>query len=356
MPTPYRYTLQPYAGPASRYTCPSCERRRELARYLDTQTGELLAPEFGKCNRADSCGYHLSPYHPGPGGTTYAEQWYLDTRAQLSPGPLALARHRPANGHHVPTPAPAPRPVAVIPPDVLAATLGSYDRNNLARLLRLHFGRGVADELLSRFRLGTSEHWPGACVFWLIDERGRARGGQVVLYDETGHTVKTPRRCTTWAHTALAARCHQRGQPAPAWLADYAAPNTPKSPCLFGLPQLSTAPAGGPVAVVESAKTAVFCTPYLPTYTWLATMGKSYLTPDRLTPLRGRRICLFPDAAALTDWQRRAAELRGLGFDVTVSAWLETTATPAQLAAGYDLADLLLSQWPGYPPSWDEHG
>lgn len=31
-------------------------------------------------------------------------------------------------------------------------------------------------------------------------------------------------------------------------------------------------------------------------------------------------------------------------------------ATPAQLAAGLDLADVLLREWPGYPPGWEEHG
>ena len=121
MPTPYRYILQPYAGPASRYPCPACERRRELVRYLDTETGELVPEAFGKCNRADNCGYHLSPYHVGASGVSWAEQQYLDRRALAGPTPWAaprpVARPQPA--------APAPRPVVSIPPDVVAATLGS---------------------------------------------------------------------------------------------------------------------------------------------------------------------------------------------------------------------------------------
>jgi len=349
MPTTFRYILQPYTGPASRYTCPACEHRRELARYVDTETGELLPEEFGKCNRADNCGYHLSPYHAAPGGQSYAEQ------VREAEQPTGWQRPAPAPRPRLaPTlKATAPAPVVSIPADVLRATLGHYQHNALARLLHQHFGAGVASALLLRFQLGTSAHWPGACVFWLVDEQARVRGGQVVLYDETGHTVKHPSRCTTWAHTALGARARRLGQPAPDWLTSYSANEVPKCPCLFGLPQLASAAPSQPVALVESAKTAMLCTPYLPAYVWLATMGKSYLTAERLAPVRGRRLVLFPDAGALADWQRRAEELRAQGFTVTVSTWLESTVTPEQHAAGYDLADVVLTEWPGYPPSWD---
>lgn len=353
MPTAYRYILQPYTGPASRYTCPACERRRELARYVDTDTGELLPDEYGKCNRSDNCGYHFSPYHAGPGGQTYAEQVREAERPAWEPAARPWAS-RPAPVL-APRPA-APAPVVSIPAEVMVATLGHYGHNTLARLLQGHFGAGVAAELLARFAVGTSAHWPGACVFWLIDEQGRVRGGQVVLYDETGHTVKQPSRCTTWAHTALSARARRLAQPAPAWLTAYSAAEVPKCPCLFGLPQLLSAPAAAPVALVESAKTAVLCTPYLPGYVWLATMGKSYLTAERLAPVKHRHLVLFPDAGATADWQRRADELSAQGFTVHVSDWLETQATAEQQAAGIDLADLLLSEWKGYPPSWDEHG
>ena len=355
MPTTYRYELQPYTGPASRYTCPLCEHRRELARYVDTETGELLPDEYGKCNRADNCGYHLSPYHAAPGGQSYAEQvrhseqgteWQLSARPWAQRSTLTAPRAQVAKRE-------IPALVVSIPIETMRATLGHYRRNALAELLTTHFGVGVASELLTRFALGTSAHWPGACVFWLVDEQGRVRGGQVVRYDETGHTVKQPTRCTTWAHTALAARCRQLGQPLPEWLTAYSATEVPKCPCLFGLPQLATAPRGQPVALVESAKTAMLCTPYLPAYTWLATMGKSYLTAERLAPVKGRPLVLFPDAGATADWQRRAEQLRAQGFTVRVSDWLESQATPEQRAAGIDLADLLLSQWPGYPPSWD---
>ena len=340
--TAHRYTLQPYAGPRSRTTCPACGKPRCFTRYLDTDTGELLPDEYGRCDREANCGYHLNPYHAGPGAASYAQQVRLDTKRN-HPAPAAVKR----------TPRPLAVPVVSIPPEVFTATLGHYERNALAQLLRGHFGLGVADELLRRFHIGTSAHWPGACVFWLLDTHGRVRGGQVVLYDATGHTVKEPRRCTTWAHTALAQHCQRRGRPAPPWLADYAK-HSQKSPCLFGLPQLATAPAGQPVALVESAKTAMMATPYSPRYVWLATMGLSYLTPARMEPLRGRRIVLYPDAGGLDNWRTKADELRDLGYDVKVSDALEKLATDEERRAGLDPADVLLREWPGYPPNWDE--
>ena len=339
----YRYQLQRYAGPKSRTTCPDCNRPRCFTCYIDTDTGELLPDEYGRCNRETNCGYQLNPYtRPANGGLSYA---------------MAVERNDP-----LPTTPTAPRPARVapivpavrsIPPAVYHATIGSYERNALAQLLRGHFGRGVADELLSRFHLGTSAYWPGACVFWLIDEQDRIRGGQVVLFDETGHTVKTPMRHTRWVHTALAAACEQRNKTPPDWLADYTT-NGQKSPCLFGLPQLATAPTGQPIALVESAKTVMFATIYYPQFIWMATMGLALLTAERLEPLRGRRIVLFPDAGALDKWEQKATVLRGLGFDVHVSTKLEQLATDGERKAGLDLADVLLREWPGYPPSWDD--
>ena len=341
----HRYTLQRYDGLKSRTTCPSCGKPRCFTRYLDTDTRELLPDKYGRCDHEANCSYARNPYtRPAGGGLSYATAAERGDKRPLSPT--------------APAPRPARSPVAPpavvsIPPDVYCASLGHYERNTVAGLLRQHFGLGVADELLRRFHIGTSAHWPGACVFWLIDEHGRVRGGQVVLYDATGHTVKEPRRCTTWAHTALAQHYQRLNHPAPPWLADYSQ-HGQKSPCLFGLPQLATAPAGHPVALVESAKKAMLATPYIPSFIWLATMGLSYLTPDRMEPLRGRRIVLWPDAGCLDKWQTKANELCRLGYDVRVSDALEKRATDDERRAGLDLADVLLREWPGYPPNWGE--
>jgi hypothetical protein len=328
---PLPYILEPYVSRKSRITCPACGTPQEFKRYVNATTGELLPEAYGRCNREVKCGYHLSPYaRPAGGGPSYA---YVMEHGN------GIIASKPTVLH----PAIPPAPILTIPDEVYRASLGHYNHNALAHLLRKQFGWTVAEDLMSRFCLGTSTYWPGACVFWLIDEMNRVRGGQVVLYDGTGHTVKHPRRHTTWAHTALEQACQKRGAPLPAWLCEYGK-NGAKSPCLYGLSQLKAEPTQKPIALVESAKTAILATPYLPMYVWLATMGLSYLTAERLEPLRGRRIILFPDAGAFDQWNRKANALRDKGFDVSVSDGLEKLATPAERQAGLDLADVILRE------------
>jgi hypothetical protein len=238
-----------------------------------------------------------------------------------------------------------------IPDEVFRQSLGHYERNQFARLLDQQFGPSVATDLLQRFHIGTSAHWPGACVFWYIDERNRKRGGQIKLFAPDWHTEKytdhegNKRSKTSWVHSALKRRLEKAGTPIPDWLVDYNE-NAERSPCLFGLPQLQTAQTDTPVAIVEAPKTAVVCTQYLPGFIWLAIGAKSYLNAERLAPVRGRKLTLYPDLNAFTDWSRRAEQLRTKGFQVAVSDYLETHANEEQKQAGLDLADYLLQQPP----------
>jgi len=350
-----RFRLQPYSGPKSRYTCPGCEKLRVFTRWMDTSTGELLPEHFGICNRADKCGYTESPYDEGPDGRTYAQL--------VRQGEKQAAITRPARA--TPTLRPA-RPICTVPEDVFLQSLGHYHLNRFAQLLQHHFGLGVANDLLQRFEVGTSAHWPGATIFWQRDGLGRARGGQVVLFDTDGHTAKVPSRggnfirATTWVHTACEARYRKRNEKLPQWLSDYLNPanNVEKSPALYGLAQIRGEPDDRPVAIVEAPKTAILCTPYFTTFTWLAVGALSYLNAERLLSVKHRPITLYPDASvngtAYQKWLDKAEALRREGFQITVSEILETGASPDQKAAGIDLADLLLDKWEGYPPSWDD--
>ncbi|SFF23161.1 DUF6371 domain-containing protein [Spirosoma endophyticum] len=407
MPTnTFRYQLP---KKAIKSDCPSCgpKHRKTLSRYIDTQTGELLPDMYGRCDRESNCGYHLNPYHKGASGLSYYEQM----KAQTSVGPIpknwftiaARQKHAgllkqniitqlmqregasleqaehvanflfdkssPSNRpvgpvHFIPT-QPA-SPLCTIPEEVFTQSLGHYERNQFARLLRRRFGDTVANDLLNRFNIGTSGRWPGACVFWFIDEWQRIRGGQIKLFDDTFHTVNyvikagEKRSRTTWVHSSYARRCDELNQPYPAWLMAYLDERNEvqKSPCLFGLPQLLTADTDQPIAIVEAPKTAVISTPYFPGFIWMAVGALSYLNAERLAPLRGRRIELFPDlskdGSAFDRWNRVAGELLAQGFQITVSTYLEDNATDDERAAGADLADFLLEQWHDYSSQWDE--
>jgi hypothetical protein len=337
----YRYELVPYAGRKSRGTCPRCGQLRCYSRYMDTRTGDMLPEHYGRCNHEASCAYFVSPKDIEADGTSYAQR--IRQEQKLS----TLRAPRPSFPRRVP---PAPTKVVCIPQAVYQQSMRKYEQNAFAKLLRHYFGCDMERELLRKFHVGTSKYWPDACVFWLIDERGRIRNGQVVQFDESGRTVKIPERRTRWMHTAMTRSLQSNGMALPDWLNEH---NSTKGSCsyLYGLFQLATAPASYPIAVVESPKTAVIASVYFPQFIWMATLGLGNLNSERLEPLRGRRIVLWPDVGGYNHWQTKAAALSKSGFTIQVSDLLEKKAVDEQ---GLDLADILLREWSGYPPSWDE--
>ena len=380
---PYRYQLP---AKAIKIDCPQCgpRHRKSLSRYIDTKTGEPLPDVYGKCDRASNCGYDLNPYHKGTSGMSYADE--IREQNQMPPIPKAwfrMAGKQKRNGvsrlgfvetvitmegatlqeaeavarfifdkSETPVKPAPPRPVCSIPDEVFSQSIGHYGQNQFARLLVRRFGSEQARALLDRFQIGTSARWPGACVFWYIDEQGRKRGGQIKLFNEDWHTAKyttsegDTKSKTDWVHTALRYRLQKANTPLPDWLTGYI-DNADCSPCLFGLPQLNNAPIDQPIAIVEAPKTAVVCTAFIPGFVWLAVGALSYLNAERLAPLRGRAVKLFPDLSkdgkAFERWDKVADGLSKQGYQISTSDYLEQVANDQQRAQGLDLADFLLS-------------
>jgi hypothetical protein len=192
--------------------------------------------------------------------------------------------------------------------------------------------------LVSKYHIGTSKHWPGSSVFWQVDERGSIRTGKIMQYSPvTGKRVKEPHNLIAWAHTALKL------------------PEFNLQTCLYGL-HLLMGDRIKPVAIVESEKTAILCSVFLPQFIWLATGGLSCLSPEKCRVLQGRKVTLWPDVNAFLKWEVKAREL---GFGI--SDLLEKRATDKQRAGGWDLADFLVNRDSsglaitdhGYPVSWD---
>ena len=337
---PYAYTLVPYDGRRSRGVCPGCERPHCYSRFVDIGTRELLPERYGRCDHEVSCGYFVSPYHTEAGSTSYSKQVRQEKKLSSSLAPsLSTLRYV----------RPTPARVVCIPQSVYQQSMRQYEQNAFAKLLRQYFGCDSGQELLHKFHVGTSKYWPDACVFWLIDERGRIRSGQVVQFDESGHTVKAPERRTRWMHVAMARNLQNSGKALPDWLIEYNN-NKGNYTCLYGLFQLSAFPTSYPIALVESPKAAIIASVYYPRFIWMATLGLGNLTAERLEPLRGRHIVLWPDVGGYNHWQEKAIALNKLGFTIRVSDLLEKLAAHEQ---GLDLADVLLREWAGYPPSWD---
>ena len=109
--------------------------------------------------------------------------------------------------------------------------------------------------------------------------------------------------------------------------------------CLFGLHLINETESKS-LAIVESEKTAILMSLFKPEYVWLATGSKSGFKYEYLRPLRDYKIIGFPDKSEYSDWQNKAVELNNLGFNISISQYLETTS----YKEGTDLADVLINE------------
>jgi hypothetical protein len=301
----HKYILEPYKGMNTRYRCPApnCGKGKTFSLYIDTETGEHIHPTVGRCNRESNCGYHYTP-----------KQYFQDNKISFDTSQPKAYKPRPVT--------PQPKPVSFIPVEVFKASLKAHETNHFVKFLIDLFGVEVASQLVSRYFIATSKHWNGATVFWQIDTQGKVRTGKIILYSSTtGKRVKNLELPVYWVHKALKQ------------------PEFELRQCLFGEHLLIDKTK--PVAIVESEKTAVIASVYLPQFIWVAVGSLTNLNAGKCSILKGRTVTLFPDLNGFDKWSSKAKELSHLA-PFTVSDLLERKATEAERKQGFDLADYLI--------------
>lgn len=93
--------------------------------------------------------------------------------------------------------------------------------------------------------------------FWQVDNQGKVRTGKVMLYyPETGKRVKEPYNHISWVHSLIPHKDFNLCQ------------------CFFG-EHLINKDKTRPIALVESEKTALIASYYLPQFLWIASGGKN---------------------------------------------------------------------------------
>lgn len=311
MKTYYRFILEPYKGVATRHNCPLCEHKRCFTRYIDKENDVVFPNHVGRCNREEKCSYHFTP------------KQYFEQNPNKKAG-IKLDTPRVNNNLHQ-----TPTPTSFIDKSVVNRSLTHYPQNKLYQFLSSQFGSKQAMEIMQRYQVGTANHWNGATIFWQIDKTGKVRTGKIMLYNPlTGKRIKQPHNHISWVHSLIGSKGFNLKQ------------------CFFG-EHLLPIDKNLTVGIVESEKSALIASHYIPQYRWIASGGKhGCLNSDNLKVLTGRKVVLFPDLGVFKEWNRKAVQIQKAGIEVKVFDYLEQNATSKQRDEGYDIADFLLQTKP----------
>lgn len=109
--------------------------------------------------------------------------------------------------------------------------------------------------------------------------------------------------------------------------------------CLFGSHLVK--PDTERVNVVESEKTAMYCSIWKPDEIWLATGGEGKLRLPNCECLRGLDVVLYPDLQSEAEWEKVGKGLETICRSVTMSSICRQFATPDEVERKCDLADII---------------
>lgn len=305
----YRYQLEHCSGNKRKLICPNCGHRTFVP-YIDVETGEYVSTEVGRCDRENSCGYHKTPkdFFQENGSEPVKRYWFPKNDAGQSFRPSGYS---------------------TLSQSLVEESMTRLAFNNFNVWLREHFDSKKAMEATLRYKVGGHTLWPGATVFWQIDQQSRVHTGKIMLYNHhTGHRVKDGHSRITWVHSLPEFKDFHLQQ------------------CLFGLHLLTEETKT--ICIVEAEKTAVVASMFFPDALFLATGGISNLRPETCAPLKDRNVILFPDLGAEDNWRDKAASIPGLNRCI-ISNWLHNNSTPEMRAKGLDIADILENWRPEQP-------
>jgi hypothetical protein len=295
----HRYTLEPYNGMKTRYRCPNCNKNKVFTKYIDTETKDYLSNKVGRCEHINSCGYHYKP-----------KQYFKDNNISFDKSQI--------KNYSKPEPK-----TSFIDLEIMKKSNTRNTCNYFIDFLTSLWDLEIAYYLAEKYNIGTSKYWKGATVFWQVDAEKGIRSGKIMLYNpETGKRIKEPYNHVNWVHAVLNLDPFNLKQ------------------CYFG-EHLLKEDANKPVALVESEKTAIICSIYLPEFIWLAVGSVNNLNETKTRCLAGRNVVLFPDLKCFDLWNDKIAQLTKLA-SFSTSNLLKDKATKEERDQGLDIADYLV--------------
>lgn len=251
----YKYTLD---RSSKKFACPECEKKT-FVRYKDESGNYLSDNSFGRCDREINCGCMNIP----------KEDREEKTMSDFDPSKKKERKQ-----------------ISFIPNSFMENTWGNYQHNPFTLFLVNLFGDAKTVELIKKYRWGvdnTSIYTRLYTIFWQIDSNMRVRSGKMIKYAQNGYRDKNS--ATTWFH-----KKSDGFKPL--------FPNFELGQCLFGEHLLTENPKM-PIAIVESEKTAIIASVYLPKYIWLSCGGLTQLSYQKVDALKNRSVTLFPDLGSI---------------------------------------------------------
>ena len=280
----YKYSLD---KSSKKFICPRCGKK-SFVKYVNLEDSSYLEDKFGRCDRESSCKFQQHPKQ----NSVISE--FIK--------PIIV------------------RQASTLQSDLIVQCGRNFKQNNFIQFLKLYFSEAEIQSAIFKYLLGTSSHWKGSTVFWQINSQNKIMTGKVMLFDAiTGKRVKVPFSHIHWVHSLLK-------------LNDFVLQQ-----CLFGL-HLINESTKREIAIVESEKTALIMSLFLPDYIWMATGSKSNFKKEMLLPLKNHTILAYPDKSEFDDWNKITVELRNDGFKISCSRFIEDK----DVQVGTDLADVYL--------------
>lgn len=261
--------------------CDGCGKKTAVA-YLENETGNFVTGAM-KCDRSENCGYHKKPENN-------------NATIQVKEEPIKVTNYLP-----------------------MSLVVKHYEMGN-CHLVNFLLTKFSESELIKAHHFYLLSSINKETIFWQIDQLEQIRSGKVMNYNPlTGKRVKD-----------------NEGKASIRWM--HKQPYNLKQ-CLFGLFRVNENKEKI-IAIVESEKTAVIMSIYVPHFIWLATGSKSGFKLEYLSPIKNRKIIGFPDKGCFKEWSDKALEMNNFGYNITISSLIENT----NCEDGLDIADLYLNQ------------
>ena len=318
----HRFQLRKYFT-GCKVRCPDCGRK-SFNLFIDILKEVQFPEDVGWCDHPSCHTQHdHSPAkyfrdHPEKRPKGYADNW---TKPFSS---LSLQKNQPIMTEQ-------PKPLMFMPRDFMEQTLHHYHTDRLFGILTELFGEDKVKEVYDRYGVGGAKYGSGSVVFWQQDINGNIRTGKIMRYGDDAHKTELPHGgVVNWAH------CMWRQKPK----------RFQMTQCFFG-EHLLTKSSNQTVMLVESEKSAIVGTLFIPRFLWLASGGNNgCLNPEASKVLIGRKVILVPDLNMEKKWAEKLEMLRGLGVDAEMFDMSQLNPTPEDIEKGLDLADFLLCAEP----------